>query len=146
MKETQEEKKMSETPKYKLFPMSEITDESRMIAVSWIENYGTMGFDIENKHKLASDIMNYASNQLTTLTIELDKANKQIEIFEKEYEVALNQIIMQEKELEKAKELLEEYLENGHVFGRTDLLIKEKVSMFLKINSLNKKENESQPA
>lgn len=45
---------------YPLIPLDEITDEARMIAVRWVENYGTMGFDLENKQKLASDIMNYA--------------------------------------------------------------------------------------
>lgn len=43
---------------YPLIPMSEITDEAREIAVAWMEcddrNW------IEQKHKLASDIMNYA--------------------------------------------------------------------------------------
>lgn len=47
------------TPVYELIPMSEIDIEARKIAVSWVEQYGTMGFDIQNKHKLASDIINY---------------------------------------------------------------------------------------
>ncbi len=43
---------------YKEIPMSEITDEARQIAVRWGEN---MKDDfIAQKHKLASDIMNYA--------------------------------------------------------------------------------------
>ncbi len=43
---------------YKLIPMSEITDEAREIAVRWGDN---MKIDfITEKHKLASDIMNYA--------------------------------------------------------------------------------------
>lgn len=45
---------------YKLIPMSEITDDARKIAVAWMEcddkNW------IGQKHKLASDIMNYAEN------------------------------------------------------------------------------------
>jgi hypothetical protein len=45
---------------YKLVPMSEITEEARDIAVRWVENYRPMGFDLPGKHKLASDIMNYA--------------------------------------------------------------------------------------
>lgn len=45
---------------YKLIPMTEITDEAREIAVRWVENYKPMGFDLPGKHKLASDIMNYA--------------------------------------------------------------------------------------
>lgn len=43
---------------YQLIPMKDITDEAREIAVRWMEcddkNW------IENKHKLASDLMNYA--------------------------------------------------------------------------------------
>lgn len=43
---------------YKLIPMPDITDEAREIAVRWAEGNG---YDwIGDKHKLASDIMNYA--------------------------------------------------------------------------------------
>ena len=43
---------------YKEIPMSDITDEARELAVRWGEN---MKDDfIAQKHKLASDIMNYA--------------------------------------------------------------------------------------
>lgn len=45
---------------YKLIPMSEITEEAKWIAVLWVENYRPMGYDLPGKHKLASDIMNYA--------------------------------------------------------------------------------------
>ena len=43
---------------YKLIPMSEITDEAREMAVAWMkcEDKHWIG----QKHKLASDIMNYA--------------------------------------------------------------------------------------
>jgi len=47
--------------------MGEITDEAREIAIAWIENYKPMGFDIQGKHKLASDIMNYSNEQLEKL-------------------------------------------------------------------------------
>lgn len=43
---------------YPLIPMSEIDDEAREIAVRWAENNGYSW--IGDKHKLASDIMNYA--------------------------------------------------------------------------------------
>jgi hypothetical protein len=47
------------TPKgYKLIPMSEITGEARMIAIAWMECDDKDW--IGQKHKLASDIMNYA--------------------------------------------------------------------------------------
>ena len=43
---------------YKLIPINEITDEAREIAVLWGE---AMRYNfIQEKHKLASDIMNYA--------------------------------------------------------------------------------------
>lgn len=39
------------TPTFPLIPFSEIDDDARRIAVAWVEQYGTMGFDLENKHK-----------------------------------------------------------------------------------------------
>ena len=45
---------------YKLIPLDEITPEAREIAVRWVEGYESCGFDLPGKHKLASDIMNYA--------------------------------------------------------------------------------------
>lgn len=44
---------------YKLIPLSEITDEAREIAVMWCDHLHPHTF-IQDKHKLASDIMNYA--------------------------------------------------------------------------------------
>lgn len=47
---------------YRLIPMKDITDEARDIAVMWIEGYKPAGIiNLEQKHKLASDIMNYAA-------------------------------------------------------------------------------------
>jgi hypothetical protein len=43
---------------YKLIPMSDITDEARKLAVAWMECEDKNW--IGQKHKLASDIMNYA--------------------------------------------------------------------------------------
>lgn len=46
---------------YPLIKMMDITDEARMLAVAWCEGYKPMGsINLESKHKLASDIMNYA--------------------------------------------------------------------------------------
>lgn len=42
---------------YPLIPMKDIEDEARLIAVRWHENATDW---IGDKHKLASDIMNYA--------------------------------------------------------------------------------------
>ena len=47
---------------YKLIPMSEITDEAREIAVAWMQCDDKDW--IGQKHKLASDIMNYAKKQV----------------------------------------------------------------------------------
>jgi hypothetical protein len=54
-------------------PLSDITDEARNIAVAWVENYEPMGFDIEQKHKLASDIMNYSNQQLAEYKAKLKR-------------------------------------------------------------------------
>lgn len=46
---------------YELIKISEIEENAKKIAVRWIEKYKPNGFiNLENKHKLASDIMNYA--------------------------------------------------------------------------------------
>jgi hypothetical protein len=57
---TDKEKKIEEAFKtdYPLIPMKDITDEARMIAVDWMECEENSW--IKQKHKLASDIMNYA--------------------------------------------------------------------------------------
>src|SRR3954467_584619 len=44
---------------YILIPLSDITDEAREIAVLWGDEYFP-GIAMQEKHKLASDIMNYA--------------------------------------------------------------------------------------
>lgn len=52
---------------YPLIPMGEIADEARKIAVAWCDNWHPIGsVNLEAKHKLASDIMNYARNQHPT--------------------------------------------------------------------------------
>jgi hypothetical protein len=54
--------------KYKLIPMSEITDEARELAVLWGSNMKD-NF-ITQKHKLASDIMNYANEHAREMAVE----------------------------------------------------------------------------
>lgn len=44
---------------YPLIPMSEIDEEARIVAVKWCEAF-MPGMAIQEKHKLASDFMNYA--------------------------------------------------------------------------------------
>ncbi len=51
---------------YPLIPMSEITDEAREIAVAWGDEYFP-GIAMPEKHKLASDIMNYARRYASSL-------------------------------------------------------------------------------
>lgn len=58
---------------YKLIPLSEISDDARKIAVLW-HSYTPIGFDIQNKHKLASDIMNYSNVQLSEYKTKLKRA------------------------------------------------------------------------
>ena len=53
---------------YKLIPMSEITDEARNIAIQWHESATNW---IGDKHKLASDIMNYARIAQENMPIEM---------------------------------------------------------------------------
>lgn len=45
---------------YRLIPMSDITDEARELARRWYDGVSELN-DIREKHKLASDIMNYSS-------------------------------------------------------------------------------------
>jgi hypothetical protein len=48
-------------PEYQLIPLSEIEDDARKIAVVWVEELQDAGgIMLQQKHKLASDIMNYA--------------------------------------------------------------------------------------
>lgn len=44
---------------YPLIPLMEIEGEARLLAVAWVEEFCS-GFALEQKHKLASDFMNYA--------------------------------------------------------------------------------------
>jgi hypothetical protein len=62
---------------YELIPLPDITPEARQIAVAWIEGYQPMGFDIQQKHKLASDIMNYAAGQVAA---ERERIKKDLQI------------------------------------------------------------------
>lgn len=72
-----------EEQKYPLIPMSEITDEARKIAVAWCDNWTPMGrINLESKHKLASDIMNYARNSQPPIS----EKEKELEAARKENE------------------------------------------------------------
>mgnify|MGYP003393464478 CR=1 FL=1 len=54
---------------YQLIPMADITEDAREIAVRWGENMRD-GF-INQKHKLASDIMNYAKHYAVEVLTEI---------------------------------------------------------------------------
>lgn len=64
--------------KYRLIPMDEITDDAREIAKRWYDGVSEMN-DIGQKHKLASDIMNYANQQTSELNSEIKRLTKMIE-------------------------------------------------------------------
>lgn len=55
------EKKTAELENYRLIPMNDIEPIAKAIAVRWHENATDW---IGDKHKLASDIMNYAKNRI----------------------------------------------------------------------------------
>ena len=66
---------------YPLIPMNEIDGEAREIAIRWA---GGSGMDwIRDKHKLASDIMNYARRQKVTSETQMtiEDYNNVIRIF-----------------------------------------------------------------
>lgn len=69
--ENEQLKKQLQTD-YPLIPMSKVSDEARMIAVAWHENATDW---IGDKHKLASDIMNYARRYHESEVKKLSKAN-----------------------------------------------------------------------
>lgn len=64
--------------RYKIIPFNEITEEARDIAVLWVENYKPMGMNLEQKHKLASDIMNYTKSILSEKDLEIEKLKKDL--------------------------------------------------------------------
>jgi len=50
-------------PKYKLIPLGKIDPVAQKIAVLWVDGFEkTGGIMLNDKHKLASDIMNYAKD------------------------------------------------------------------------------------
>lgn len=56
--------------RYKLVPFLEIDETAKDIAVKWVENYKPSGgFELQQKHKLASDLMNYANQIATDLVL-----------------------------------------------------------------------------
>lgn len=62
---------------YELIPLSEITDEARDIAVRWGDVYFD-GIAINEKHKLASDIMNYARRYFQKMSSKIVHGEKNI--------------------------------------------------------------------
>lgn len=58
---------------YPLVPMKDISDEARLISVAWMDCDDKRW--IGNKHKLASDIMNYSRRRIEQLAEKLREAN-----------------------------------------------------------------------
>jgi hypothetical protein len=83
MTDNDEKLKIALKSDYALIPMKDITDEARLIAVAWMECEDKRW--IGNKHKLASDIMNYArrnSPSIEELAQKLREANPYEEYYE----------------------------------------------------------------
>lgn len=103
---TEQELKKEMAKDYPLIPMDEISDEARLLAVAWHENATDW---IGDKHKLASDIMNYARRQL------------QKEIEAQDYWPKLSQVELELAEyIEKTKKLvdaLREIITTGKDWG-----------------------------
>ncbi len=77
---------------YKLIPMSEITDEAREIAVVWMECKDKDW--IGQKHKLASDIMNYAKKYHSEMKPTDEEATKLAERYAKSFDTPLLESIL----------------------------------------------------
>lgn len=58
---------------YDLIPMDKISDDAREIAKRWYDGVSEMN-DIREKHKLASDIMNYAKQEAIEFTCWINKS------------------------------------------------------------------------
>lgn len=87
---------------YSLIPMGEITNEARALAVEWCENYKPMGsINLEQKHKLASDIMNYANKYAEQLKADNERLKG---LIEKAYQTAFNE-----------SDSLEEFKKNNNI-------------------------------
>lgn len=75
------------TKSLELIPFLEITDKAREIAVAWVENYTPYGStlpEIAQKHKLASDIMNYAKEENAALTQQVEELTGKLEFYRTE--------------------------------------------------------------
>lgn len=93
---------MSKEPiNYALTPLSDIDPEARKIAVAWVDGFEKIvGIEIQQKHKLASDIMNYSQSQLSEykqkLKAEIEKEEYQIpnDDFEFGWNKALEKVVL----------------------------------------------------
>jgi hypothetical protein len=73
------ERSLPKTKEYNIIPMSNITDEARKIAVAWVEGYKPAGMiNLDQKHKLASDIMNYADHFMMEAMMKKNEVLKQV--------------------------------------------------------------------
>lgn len=88
---------------YPLIRLSDISEEARLLAVAW---GGSSKMDwIGDKHKLASDIMNYARRQTSSLTTQLTEMTaEKNKWFDKWVGVAEKMDELEEKLRHKQKE------------------------------------------
>lgn len=82
---------------YPLIPMKDITDEARLIAVVWMECSDKKW--IGQKHKLASDIINYARRHSAQPEERTFTLQGMIEAFESGYDKGMEDQIEQETHL-----------------------------------------------
>lgn len=130
-------------------------NEARKVAVLWIEGYETMGFDIRQKHKLASDLMNYAASKTKEKDQEI--ANLKAELSEKDiiiehqkgridhfsegwefYEATQKQLMQQSVELNNLKTDLQRVTEERDGLLRKCEELNEFIEAFKKLVELTK--------
>src|SRR5262245_19945284 len=79
---------------YTRLNMNDIHPEARKIAVSWIENYEKIGvIELEQKVKLASDIMNFAKAYMISLCPTEEEIVKQGNLAANEFDSKAGTII-----------------------------------------------------
>ena len=91
---------------YPLIPMNEIDDEARILAVRWHENATNW---IGDKHKLASDIMNYSRRKNLSLRTVLEEFVAKY-WYDNEYQYIDNQ---NPKEATKSREKFNKWLNDN---------------------------------
>ncbi len=71
---------------YQLIPIDKIDNDARKIAVKWVEHFTRAGLNIEQKHKLASDIMNYHKAKVEETVKDIKRRIISLETDKEEYQ------------------------------------------------------------